>query len=420
MPAEDSRSEAKAQRLGAGRRLAPEPIPDDVRISIHRLETADGAEVSGALYALPDARVIATLMHPRNDLTHSPLVPLLLSNGISVWVQRSRSVGNDINLIHEETLLDAAAGMTFLRHRDFDHVVAIGHSGGGALYAYYLQQAARSPGQRVATTPAGRPVGLAECEMPLPEVFIAIAPHPGQGVLLLNCIDPSVSDEDDPLSVRQDLDLFDPRNGFADPPASSTYTPEFLARYRSAQRARVQRIDDQARKLVAIGRSARERFKRTGDVAERRRSAATRLIVVHRTDADPTSVDLSLDPSDRPYGSVFGRRPDITNYGFVGFGRVTTPQAWLSTWSGLSSNASFGRCGPDIPVPSLVVRLTGDQIGLPTIIREVYDSIGSADKQLIAVRGTHFGGPVKPGEPSGFSLALPAMIDWLSARLPLR
>jgi hypothetical protein len=359
-------------------------------------------------------------MHPRNDLTHSPLVPLLLSKGISVWVQRSRSVGNDINLIHEENLLDAAAGMTFLRERGFDRVVAVGHSGGGALYAYYLQQASRPPGHRVATTPGGRPVGLAVCDMPLPEAFIAIAPHPGQGVLLLNCIDPSVSDEDDPLSVREDVDLFDPRNGFAEPPASSAYTHEFLVRYRSAQRARVQRIDERARHLIAIARSAKVRFEQDGDVAQRRRSVATRLIVVHRTDADPSTLDLSLDPSDRPYGSVFGRRPDITNYGFVGFGRVTTPQAWLSTWSGLSSNASFGRCGPEVTVPSLVVRLTGDQIGLPMIIREIYDSIGSADKDLIAVRGTHFGGPVKPGEPSGFSLAVPAMIDWLSARLPLR
>ena len=30
----------------------------------------------------------------------------------------------------------------------------------------------------------------------------------------------------------------------------------------------------------------------------------------------------------------------------TGFGRLTTPEAWLSTWSGLSCNADFVRCAP--------------------------------------------------------------------------
>ncbi len=47
-----------------------------------------------------------------------------------------------------------------------------------------------------------------------------------------------------------------------------------------------------------------------------------------------------LDPSDRAYGSLWGTRPDWINYGAVGFGRVVSPEAWLSTWSALSSNAT--------------------------------------------------------------------------------
>ena len=33
--------------------------------------------------------------------------------------------------------------------------------------------------------------------------------------------------------------------------------------------------------------------------------AGPRIITVFRTDADPRTVDLSLDPSERPYGSLF-------------------------------------------------------------------------------------------------------------------
>ena len=76
------------------------------------------------------------------------------------------------------------------------------------------------------------------------------------------------------------------------------------------------------------------------------------MIVVHRTDADLRGVDLSIDPNDRPYGSLFGRRPDLTNYGIVGFGRLATPEAWLSTWSGISSRAGLLRCARGVRVPT--------------------------------------------------------------------
>ena len=44
------------------------------------------------------------------------------------------------------------------------------------------------------------------------------------------------------------LDLYREANGFREPPASSAYTPEFLDTYRRAQRARVERIDAEARR----------------------------------------------------------------------------------------------------------------------------------------------------------------------------
>jgi pimeloyl-ACP methyl ester carboxylesterase len=407
------------RRIGAGRHVAATPIPDKAVVSVHKLGTSDGAETTGVLYDVPGATAVVTLMHPRTDVTHHAAIPFLLAGGYAVWAQGGRNVGSDLTLIHEEAIIDVAAGLAFLRERGYDHVVALGHSGGGALYAYYIAQASRPAPARIATTPAGRPSGLSDCTMDVPDGVVLLAPHPGQGELLLSCIDPSVTDEADPLSVDPELDLYTPANGFAEPPASSSYSPEFLERFRAAQRARVERIDERARALVAERDAAKGQFKATGAIAERRRGIAPRLITVYRTDADPRTVDLSLDPSDRPYGSVFGRRPDLTNYGLIGFGRLTTPDAWLSTWSGLSSNAAFSRCGAEVTVPSLVIEFTGDQIGFPGVIRRIFDSLGGADKTHLAVPGTHFGGPIAPGEATGAALASAAVLAWLAERFPV-
>ena len=198
------------ERLGAGRYLAAGERPESTVTSVHELTTADGATVRGVLATVPGARTVVCLMHPRQDLTHHPLVPPLLRAGAAVWTQHTRSVNNDLSLLHEQALLDVAAGLAFLRERGFASLVTLGHSGGGPLFAYYLEQAGLPPGRRVTATPGGRPVPLADANLPVADGAIFLAPHPGQGQLLLRCIDPSVADEQDPMSVVPELDPFDP------------------------------------------------------------------------------------------------------------------------------------------------------------------------------------------------------------------
>jgi hypothetical protein len=405
-----------AERLGAGRYLTAGSRPESTVISVHELTTADGVTVRGVLATVPGATTVVCLMHPRQDLTHHPLVPLLLRAGAAVWTQHTRSVNNDLTLVHEQALLDAAAGLVFLREHGFGSVITLGHSGGGTLYAFYLEQAGLAPDDRIATTPGGRPAKLADAEMPPADGAIFLAPHPGQGRLLLACIDPSVADEQDPMSVVPELDPFSPANGFAEPPASSTYSEEFLARYQAAQRDRVARIDAVARQHLARAAEARAAFKNSGNALDRRRSLAPKIITVFRTDADPRTVDLSLDPSERPYGSLFGKRPDLINYGLTGFGRLTTPEAWLSTWSGLSSNADFVRCAPGVTVPTLFIELTGDQAAFPADSRQMTGALGARDLTTATLRGLHFGGPITNGEPAGNELAATEIIGWLSKR----
>ena len=146
-----------AGRLGAGRYLAAGSRPESAVTSVHELTTADGATVRGVLAAVPGATTVVSLMHPRQDLTHHPLIPPLLQAGAAVWTQHTRSAGNDLTLVHEQAILDAAAGLVYLRERGFGSIVTLGHSGGGTLYAFYLEQAGLTPAERIATTPGGRP-----------------------------------------------------------------------------------------------------------------------------------------------------------------------------------------------------------------------------------------------------------------------
>src|SRR5205085_11247274 len=126
----------------------------------------------------------------------------------------------------------------------------LGNSAVNGLYSFYVQQSSLLGAERVELTPGGRPTRLAGLDMPEVDGVVFVAPQPGQGALLLQCIDPAMTDEADPLSVDAALDAFDPRNGFAEPPQSSRYSPAFVDTYREAQAKRVRRLDETARELI--------------------------------------------------------------------------------------------------------------------------------------------------------------------------
>ena len=285
--------------------------------------------------------------------------------------ENSRWLNNDATLIHERVLLDVAAGLAAARAR-YERVVLIGNSGGGSLYTFYLSQALAPSGERLRDTAAGETLDLNAFELPGADAMIYLAAHPGEGHYLLHAIDPSLADEGDPLSCDPTLDLYDPRNGFAEPPQASRYAPEFLARYRAAQRARVERIDAIARARLARARRRGARRRATArrstaaSTADRRASIATDFLLVYRTDADPRAVDLSLDPSKRDYGSLWGRRPDLINYGAVGFARVVAARGVALDLVGRVARAPRSRrTGRRMTLPGPGDRVHGRQRDLP-------------------------------------------------------
>ncbi|MGQ9367028.1 hypothetical protein [Azospirillum sp. ST 5-10] len=391
----------------------PRDVPDGTVTRNVALRTADRAATGGTLYVRDRTDTVVCVMHPREFMACHYLVPDILEAGCAAWSQSPRSVGNDSRLEHETALFDVAAGLSFLRAQGFRRIVLLGNSGGGSLYAFYTQQAQLAPGRRIERTPGGRPTNLAALEMPAADGLVLVAPHPGQGMLLLGCIDPSVTDEDDPLSVDPSLDPFDPANGFAEPPGPSRYAPAFVERYRAAQTARVARLDARARALIAARLAARKRARETGSPEDRRRGAHTPLMTVWRTDADLRCFDPSLDPSDRGYGTLWGRDPFASNYGAVGFARVCSPEAWLSTWSGLSSNAALHKTAPDLAQPLLLVEYTGDVSTFPATAAALFESFPGSAKTHLRIRGDHHGRALTPDEEPGRYAAGRAVATWL-------
>jgi hypothetical protein len=373
-----------------------------------QLLTEDRAVAHGWLYARGGERTVVCLMHPRANFSRHYLVPGLVEAGFAVLCINSRWLGNDSTLIHEVVLLDVAAAMRAIRSR-YARVVLVGNSGGGSLFSFYLSQALAPAGSRLTDTAAGDSFDLNRFDFPAADAMIYLAAHPGEGHYLLNAIDPSVQEEGDPVSCDPALDLYDPANGFAEPPKESRFAPSFLATYRAAQRARIERLDTEARRRVERRRAARARWQKTGSAEDRRLSIATDFLVVYRTDADPRAVDLSLDPSARSYGSLWGVRPDLINYGAVGFGRVVSPEAWLSTWSGISSRAEIEKTGPRMTLPCLLVAYSGDNGIFPSDQELIARSLGTRALARAEVPGDHYGFPSQTGRDA----AAAAIADWL-------
>jgi pimeloyl-ACP methyl ester carboxylesterase len=303
----------------------------------------------------------------------------------------TRYVNNDTDCLHERAAVDVWTMVSEVRRLGADQVVLLGNSGGGSLMA----------------------LAAATYHGDLAEGFVALAAHPGEGRFMLQVIDPSVIDESDPLSVDPALDMYDPANGWRPWPGPCTYDPGWLARYREAQRRRVARIDAAAQAALDSRQAARGRPVTAESNSDRRRAVLGRYLVTYRTLADPAYLDLSIDPDDRAMGTVFAfPDPLVSNYGWGGLGRVTTPRGWLSTWSGLSSHAEVVETLPRVTAPTLVVHPTGDTEIRRHQARAIHQASGAADKTYAEVAGASHYLPGRRQEAIGL------VIDWLRARFP--
>lgn len=363
------------------------PVSD--RVEIYSGVARMAGKLWASLHRAPgSSRTVVVVVHPSsNFLGHYLLAPLAAA-GIDAVGLNTRYIGNDSALTLESCVVDVGAAVAHLRGSGYENVVLVGNSGGGGLAALYQSQA-ESPSIR--STPAGDPPDLTSAELPPVDALVPLMAHPGRAIVLSEWLDPSLLDEADPLLRDPALDMFDARNG---PP----YPPAFLADYRAAQLDRNRRITAWVRRRLEEVVAAT-----SGQVNDL-------PFVVHGTTADPRFLDLTIDPSDREQGTMWGP-PLQANLMPASLGHHTSLRSWLSQWSLDESNGHGPRHLARTSVPTLVMYGTADQVCFTSHARALFDAIPHERKSFVAVEGgTHY----LQAQPGHVERVVDTILSWLT------
>jgi hypothetical protein len=276
------------------------------------------------------------IVHPMSNFHGHHMLEPVAERGIPIIGLNTRYGGNDAGVIFENCLIDVGAAIRYAREvLGWKKVILSGFSGGGPLVAMYQAQAEHPT---ITATPAGDAPDITKAGLQPADAVFLMASSQSRSDILLHWIDPSLTDERDADSMDPELNLY----------AEGRTLPldrAWVAKYREAQRARMQRIDD-----WVVAELARLRARGIQD----------RAFLVYRTVADPRLVDITLDPSDREPGSIYGE-PRAANEATGPMGRFTSLCAWLSTWSPNHSNAEGTRNIAKVSVPVGILCLTADQ-----------------------------------------------------------
>ncbi|MCC4244304.1 alpha/beta hydrolase family protein [Stappia indica] len=340
------------------------------------------------------SRTLLIFMHPSSTLQLLPLPRAMAELGFHVLCAGSRYQRNDTALIMENVLLDLGAYIRAAKEDwGYERIVLCGWSGGGSLTMLYQSQAERPS---ITQTPAGDPVDVAGAGLIPADAVLSLAAHASRSVLLQEWLDPSMRNETNPDDRDPELDLYRP--GYE--ARTEPYSPEFVARYRAAQVARMQRITNGV-------------LERLEDLRRRGGKEMERAFVTYRTMADPRFLDPTLEPNGRKPGWSYLGHPETVNSGPAGLGRFSTLRSWLSQWSPAHSRANSLITARDISVPFLAIECGADDAVPQPHTAVVFAAVGSADREMKLVEGANH---YFVNQPERLATAAGIVSEWLRTR----
>lgn len=343
--------------------------------------------IYGVLAGPKSGKIGAVIMHPASSFMGHYFLEAFAKRGISLLALNSRYVNNDSTLIMERVIQDLGAGVKFMRQH-FGTVFLQGNSGGASLVAFYQAQAEKLT---LRDLPSGDALTIHPEDLPPADGVGINAGHAGRATIMLNALDASVIDERDALARDPELDIF----GIGRKPP---FDPAFIASVRAAQRARSDRITRYARQRLSYLRGIEGGPK-------------DEAFVVYRTNADPRSIDVSIDPNGRMAGGIRALPPREVNQAPHHLGRFTTLKSWLSQWS-LDTRADGPTNLARTSVPVLHLEHSADAAVFPTYVNAWREAAGRREEFHSLAGANHY----LRGQPELVEQSADLICDW-AARL---
>lgn len=179
-----------------------------------------------------DKQKIAVLtMHSDEDYLTWPTGPELAKRG---YTTLNANVMNKEGIIFSQIdkMQSVKAAVEYLRALpQVEKIVLMGHSGGGTLMSAYQAIAENGPqvfqgAEKIYPYPSDE-------ELPPADGIMLLDSNWGNAVMQLLSLDPAVADEHSGMLINEDLNLFNPLNGFDK--TGSSYSREFVRAFQKSQ-----------------------------------------------------------------------------------------------------------------------------------------------------------------------------------------
>ncbi len=201
-------------------------------------------------------RIAILIMHSDEDYLAWPTGPEMAKRGYTALC--ANVVGKEgIIYSQPDKMQCVKLAVNYLRSLPYvEKIILMGHSGGGTLMSAY--QAVAENGPVVFQGPEKIMAYPSEEELPPADGMLLMDSNWGNAAMQLLSLDPAVEAENSGMLINEELNLFNPENGFD--PAGSTYPEEFIRKFQRAQSERNCRLLEYAMHSLLRIQSGRGNF----------------------------------------------------------------------------------------------------------------------------------------------------------------